>query len=57
MPLFLITEEGTLQIFTTEGKNKAHAGQTLISLVAPQAETVDHAGSPAPEKAPADIKA
>ncbi|MGE5319715.1 MAG: cation:proton antiporter [Hyphomicrobiaceae bacterium] len=32
-PLFLITEEGELQVFTVEGKIKPHAGQTLISLV------------------------
>jgi hypothetical protein len=37
-PLFLITEEGTLQIFTVEGKIKPHVGQTLISLVLKQTE-------------------
>lgn len=37
-PLFLITEEGTLQVFTVEGKIKPHAGQTLISLVLPKPE-------------------
>ncbi len=57
LPLFLITEDGNLQIFTTEGKNKAHAGQTLISLVAPLAEPLDHAGRPEPEKASAEIQA
>ncbi len=37
-PLFLITEEGGLQVFTVEGKIKPQVGQTLISLVVPQAE-------------------
>ncbi len=37
-PLFLITEEGALQVFTVEGKIKPRAGQTLISLVLPKPE-------------------
>ena len=35
LPLFLITEEGSLQVFAVEGKIKPQAGQTLISLVMP----------------------
>ena len=41
LPLFLITEDGMLQIFTAEGKIKPQAGQTLISLVVPQAEIAE----------------
>jgi hypothetical protein len=51
LPLFLITEEGNLQVFTTEGKIKPHAGQTLISLVMPHAEIIESAAKPGPEKA------
>ncbi len=50
LPLFLITEEGSLQVFTTEGKIKPHAGQTLISLVSPQAEVIESAAKPETEK-------
>ena len=45
LPLFLITKEGELQIFTAEGKIKPQAGQTLISLVLPQPEVTEHAAS------------
>ena len=41
LPLFLITEEGNLQVFTTDSKTKPQAGQFLISLVLPQAEVVE----------------
>jgi NhaP-type Na+/H+ or K+/H+ antiporter len=43
LPLFLITKEGELQVFTAEGKIKPQAGQTLISLVLPQPEVIEHA--------------
>ncbi len=39
LPLFLITEDGSLQIFTVEGTIKPQAGQTLISLVMPRDKT------------------
>jgi NhaP-type Na+/H+ or K+/H+ antiporter len=43
LPLFLITEDGTLQVFTVEGKLKPQAGQTLISLVMPVNEIQEEA--------------
>jgi NhaP-type Na+/H+ or K+/H+ antiporter len=43
LPLFLITEEGNLQVFTADGKIKPHAGQTLLSLVMPQLEVEESA--------------
>ncbi len=52
LPLFLITEERTLQIITTDGKTKTHPGQTLISLVSPRAVVTESAAKPAPEKTP-----
>lgn len=48
LPLFLISEDGNLQIFTVEGKIKPQAGQTLISLVLSQpgvTEPSEHASS------------
>ena len=50
LPLFLVTEAGTLQVFTAEGKLKPQAGHTLISLVLPVPEHDENA-------APADITA
>ncbi|HEY9097503.1 MAG TPA: cation:proton antiporter [Thiobacillus sp.] len=41
LPLFLITETGILQVFTTDSTIKPQAGQVLISLVLPQAEVVE----------------
>ncbi len=41
LPLFLITEEGNLQVFTAENKTKPQAGQSLISLVRPQFEITE----------------
>ena len=52
LPLFLITEEGNLQLFTTDGKTKTQPGQTLISLVSPQAVKAESAAKPAPDKTP-----
>jgi NhaP-type Na+/H+ or K+/H+ antiporter len=43
LPLFLITEEGNLQLFTCEGKTKMRAGQMLISLVSPHPEITESA--------------
>lgn len=43
LPLFLITEEGELQVFTAEGKIKPLPGHTLISLVMPPAEPAEQA--------------
>ena len=40
-PLFLITDEGELQVFTVEGKTKPQAGQILISLVQPPPEVTE----------------
>lgn len=37
LPLFLITDDGTLQVFTADTKLKPQAGQFLLSLVIPQA--------------------
>ena len=37
LPLFLITEDGALQVFTADAKLRTQPGQTLISLVIPQA--------------------
>lgn len=53
LPLFLITEEGTLQVFTSEGSIKMRAGQTLLSLVSPHAEITESAAKPGPDKAQA----
>lgn len=50
LPLFLITEEGNLQVFTAEGNIKMRAGQTLLSLVSPDAEMTESAAKPGPEK-------
>ena len=46
-PLFLITEEGALQVFTVEGTIKPQAGQTLISLVLAQPEAEELAAATA----------
>ena len=51
LPLFLVTEDGNLQVFTAEGKLKPQAGQTLISLVVPQADTPEAAEAAASDKA------
>jgi len=40
-PLFLITDEGELQVFTVEGKTKPQAGQILISLVQTPPEAME----------------
>lgn len=40
-PLFLITDEGELQVFTVEGKTRPQAGQILISLVQPPPEVTE----------------
>lgn len=53
LPLFLMTEEGNLQVFTSEGNIKMRAGQTLLSLVSPHAEITESAAKPGPEKAQA----
>ena len=48
LPLFLISEDGNLQIFTAEGTIKPQAGQTLISLVLSQPDVTkpeEHASS------------
>jgi hypothetical protein len=50
LPLFLITEEGNLQIFTAENKTKPQAGQTLISLVLPQFEITEPKALPESDK-------
>ncbi|NDP46921.1 MAG: sodium:proton antiporter [Sulfuriferula multivorans] len=55
LPLFLITEEGNLQIFTAEGKTNPQAGQFLISLVQPQFEITEPEVLPEPDK-PTDTK-
>lgn len=41
LPLFLITESGELQIFSSEGKLKPQPGHILISLIHTQAEIID----------------
>ncbi|MFH1819909.1 MAG: hypothetical protein ABIK08_06695 [Pseudomonadota bacterium] len=46
-PLFLITEEGVLQVFTVEGTIKPQIGQTLISLVLAQPEPEELAAAAA----------
>ena len=46
-PLFLITEEGALQVFTVEGTIKPQAGQILISLVLAQPEAEELAAATA----------
>ncbi len=51
LPLFLITEDGNLQIITTEGNIKPQAGQILISLVLPQPDVTDSAEQASSEKA------
>lgn len=51
LPLFLITKEGDLQVFTAEGKIKPQPGQTLISLVVPQADLAELAETTASDKA------
>ncbi len=43
LPLFLITEDGELQVFTAEGKIKPQPGQTLVSLVMPSPEPAEQA--------------
>jgi NhaP-type Na+/H+ or K+/H+ antiporter len=57
LPLFLITEEGNLQVFTSEGNIKIRAGQTLLSLVSPDAEITESAAKPGPEKVQAKSEA
>jgi NhaP-type Na+/H+ or K+/H+ antiporter len=57
LPLFLITEEGNLQVFTSEGNIKMRAGQTLLSLVSPDAEITESAAKPGPEKVQAKSEA
>ncbi len=47
LPLFLITEGGELRVFSADGKIKPQAGQTLISLVMPEAETTSAEGQAA----------
>lgn len=37
-PLFLITEEGALRVFTVEERIKPQAGQILVSLAPPGEE-------------------
>lgn len=37
LPLFLMTDDGTLQVFTADSKLKPQPGHTLLSLVIPQA--------------------
>lgn len=56
LPLFLITEEGNLQIFTAESKTKPQAGQSLISLVLPQFEITKPEALPESDKS-TDTKA
>ena len=51
LPLFLISEDGNLQIFTTEGNIKPQAGQILISLVLSQPNITEPAEQASPEKA------
>jgi hypothetical protein len=43
LPLFLVSEDGSLQVFTVEGTLKPQAGQTLISLVMPEYEIIEDA--------------
>jgi NhaP-type Na+/H+ or K+/H+ antiporter len=57
LPLFLITEEGNLQVFTSEGNIKMRAGQTLLSLLSPDAEITESAAKPGPEKVQAKSEA
>ncbi len=45
LPLFLIGEDGTLQVFSVDGNLKPQAGQTLISLVVPAHEAAADATS------------
>jgi NhaP-type Na+/H+ or K+/H+ antiporter len=52
LPLFLITEDGTLQVFTVEGKLKPQAGQMLISLVMPGSEVTEDANPADPAQNP-----
>lgn len=56
LPLFLITEEGNLQIFTAESKTSPQAGQFLISLMQPQFEIIEPEVLPESDK-PTDTKA
>ncbi len=46
-PLFLIIEEGALQVFTVEERIKPQAGQTLVSLALPREEPEELAAAAA----------